>query len=354
MSDIIAIGNINTLINRTDRGFMTTQLKVKDILKIYLIDKTVNRDLGYHRIPKLVKYFDSVDNEIGIFLPAIVLSFRSDPSSCYIKEQSVLLIHENEKLAVIDGQHRIKGLEQFLNKSNISPEKKEKIKNSYLTVQIYFGLSTENERELFTDINTNAKRVSMSLITKYDLRDILNILTTDLYNNNEILQNVGIEFNKSRLVRPGNIIFTTSVRLKKFISLMLFEKESLNKIQEKQIKSQYDDLLPFLNKVFSTLFSILPNDPGDVTKYVLGHEPMQNAIALYLNKAIITDNQNEITWLETWRDGVNKLGNINWSVKNRDWYPYMLTARKNTKYEYKAFIETSTSDLIEIIIRKTI
>lgn len=354
MSDVIAIGNINTLINKTDKGFMTTQLKVKDILQIYIIDRTVNRDLGYHRIPKLVKYFDSIDNAVGIFLPAIVLSFRSDPSSCYDKEESTLLIHENKKLAVIDGQHRIKGLEQFLNKNNISLEKKEKIKNSYLTVQIYFGLTKENERELFTDINTNGKKVSMSLITKYDTRDILNILVKELYYSSDNLQAAKVEFNKSRIVRPSNITFITSVRLKKFISFTLFKKEMPNKSEEKQIKKQYDDIFSFFNKLFFVLFSILPTNPGDVKKYVLGHEPIQNAIALYLNKSIIIDDESQIKWLKTWKDDVEQLGRINWSVKNRDWYSYMIPARKNTPYEYQSFIETSTLDLLDVIMRKLV
>ncbi|MGR6899329.1 DNA sulfur modification protein DndB [Rummeliibacillus sp. BSL5] len=352
MSNVIARGSISTLINKKDKGIMSTQLTIKDILNIYSTDKEVNRDLGYHRIPKLVKYLETMESPIGIFLPSIVLSFRGDPTKYYNPETSSLLIPNGIKLTVIDGQHRIKGIDQFINKSSIDNELKEKLLNSNLTVQIYFGLSKEDERKLFTDINTNAKRVSRSLVANFDTRDIYNLLVRELYHSSDALQTVKVEFNKSRIVRPNNTTFITSVRLKKFINLIIFGKESPSRKNEKQIKEQYDEIFSFLNKLFSVLFSTLPANPGDVLKSVLGHEPMQNAIALYINESVIIENDNEIKWLETWEDEIEQLGLINWSVKNRDWSPYMMTGRKNTEYQYQTFIETTTLDLKAIIQRK--
>ena len=352
MSNVVAKGNISTLINKKDKGIMSTQLTIKDILDIYLIDKEVNRDLGYHRIPKLVKYLETLESDIGIFLPSIVLSFRGDPTNYYNSATSSLQIPNNTKLAVIDGQHRIKGIDQFINKSSIDNELKEKLLNSYLTVQIYFGLSKEDERKLFSDINTNAKRVSRSLIAKFDTRDIYNLLVRELYHSSDALQAVKVEFNKSRIVRPNNTTFITSVRLKRFINLIIFGKESPSQKNEKQIKEQYDEIFAFLNKLFSVLFLKLPDNPGDVLQSVLGHEPMQNAIALYINDSVIIESDSEIKWLETWEDEIEQLGLINWSVKNRDWSPYMMTARKNTDYQYYSFIETTTLDLKNVIQKK--
>lgn len=352
MSNVVAKGNISTLINKKDKGIMSTQLTIKDILDIYSIDKEVNRDLGYHRIPKLVKYLETLESSIGIFLPSIVLSFRGDPTKYYNPATSSLQIPNSTKLAVIDGQHRIKGIEQFINKNSIDNELKEKLLNSYLTVQIYFGLSKEDERKLFSDINTNAKRVSRSLIAKFDTRDIYNLLVRELYHSSDALQAVKVEFNKSRIVRPNNTTFITSVRLKRFINLIIFGKESPSQKNEKQIKEQYDEIFAFLNKLFSVLFLTLPDNPGDVLQSVLGHEPMQNAIALYINDSVIIENDNEIKWLETWEDEIEQLGLINWSVKNRDWSPYMMTARKNTDYQYHSFIATTTLDLKNIIQKK--
>ncbi|MGX4669833.1 hypothetical protein JNUCC74_11565 [Cerasibacillus sp. JNUCC 74] len=54
MAIINAIGNIAALGTNYNKGMMTTQLQIKDLLQIYTIDREVNRDLGYHRLPKLV------------------------------------------------------------------------------------------------------------------------------------------------------------------------------------------------------------------------------------------------------------------------------------------------------------
>ncbi len=348
----MAVGTIDTLVNKKNKGIMSTQLSIRDILQVYSIDKEVNRDLGYHRMPKLVKYLDSMDSSIGIFLPSIVLSYRGDPTSCYDTSSSSLVIPSNQKLVVIDGQHRIKGIESYLDKGSIEVQSKERILNSNLTVQIYFGLSKEDEKRLFTDINTNAKRVSRSLITNFDTRDIYNLLVRELYHSSDALQTVKVEFNKSRIVRPNNTTFITSVRLKKFINLVFFGKESISQKSERLIKEHYDEVFSFSNKLFSVLFSVFPSNPGDVNKYVLGHEPLQNAIALYINNAIILDNEAELTWLETWEDEVEQLRLINWSTKNRDWFPYMYTSRRNSKFEYQSFIETTTLDLKEVLVRK--
>ncbi|MCH4825550.1 DNA sulfur modification protein DndB [Planococcus halocryophilus] len=352
MVNVLAKGTINTLINRNDKGIMSTQLSIEEVLEIYTINHEVNRDLGYHRLPKIVKYLDSIDSSVGIFFPSIVLSYRGDPTNFYEVSTSTLEIVKDNKLVVIDGQHRIKGIEQYLNKVSISSEAKEKLIKSNLTVQIYFGLTLEEEKKLFTDINTNAKRVSRSLVTNYDTRDIYNLLVRELYHSSDALKNATVEFNKSRIVRPTNTTFITSVRLKKFINLMIFGKESPNQKNEAQIKEQYDEIFSFLNKFFSIFFRSLPAVPGDVLKHVLGHEPIQNAIALYINDAIIVENDNKIKWLETWEDEVEQLKLINWSVKNRDWLPYMMDSRKNSPYQYKSFIETTTLDLKEIIEKK--
>ncbi|MCJ0931910.1 DGQHR domain-containing protein [Virgibacillus halodenitrificans] len=344
------------------KAIMTTQIKIEDILQFYEIDKSVNRDLGYHRMPKLVSYFDSMYSESGIFLPALVFSFREDPNPYWNGERNTLTLPQESKLIVLDGQHRIKGLERYLERDKVSEEKRVHILDSYLTAQIYFGLSFEEERKLFTDINTNAKRVSRSLITKFDNRDILNVLTRELYNSSKTLRtSLTIEFEKARIVRPNNITFTTSVRLKRFIKILLFGENILsgrppvlNKREDQLVRENYDKVFSFLDKFFFVLGEVLPEEPGNVKEYVLGHEPIQNAIALYLQDAIITNCNSDLEWLESWEDDVEQLQVINWSVKNRLWKPYMTVSKKGTPFEYLAFnnVHSDTVALKEIIDQK--
>ncbi|PAE29270.1 hypothetical protein CHI07_10375 [Paenibacillus sp. 7884-2] len=352
MNNIKLRGVIQTINNSDEKGLMTTQIKVRDILNVYQIDPGINRDLNYSRLPKIINYLDSFDSELGIFFPSIVCSFPENPIEYYNVEKMELNIPFGTKLVVIDGQHRLKSLEQYIAKDVYNTERKEELLNSDLTLQLYFGLTKMDEKALFADMNSNSKRVSMSLITSYDTRDIMNVLVKDLYEISKPLQSIKIEFNKSRLVRPNNTYFSTSVRLKKFISILLFGKKSTNMKENKLIKDYYDDILSFLERFFHNLIEVLPAEPGNVLEYVLGHEPLQNAIARHLNKRIITSNINTIEWVVNWEEEVANLERINWSVKNPVWRPYMLISRANTPFEFPLFIASEESQLVEIISTK--
>jgi len=347
MFDVKLKGLVN-LINGDSKGVMTTQITVRDLLEVYTIDNSVNRDINYARLKNISKYIDSYDSPIGIFLPSLVFSFIEDVGNYYDITKKELRIPTGVKLKVIDGQHRIKGLEYFLNVSE-DLDKKEEILNSNLTAQIYFGLNENNQKDVFVDINSNSKRVSMSLITKYDTRDIMRVLVRDLYDSSHALQNAGVEFNKSRIVRPTNELLFTSAHLKNFIALLLFGTANISKKNEKLAKEKYDDILMFLDKFFTILFDVLPSVPGDVRKYTLGHEALQNAIAFYLHKEIILEIEPDLSWIPDWEIEVEKLKHFDWSIRNPLFQQHMIISRVNTNYEFKAFIDSKHDKLSKIL-----
>ncbi|MBK5432453.1 DNA sulfur modification protein DndB [Bacillus sp. TH25] len=335
-----------------NKGMMTTQILVRDVLDIYSIDKSVNRDINYNRLKPLSTYINSYDSEVGIFLPSLIFSFDEDPSYLYNMVTKELTIPLGSKLKVLDGQHRIKGLEDLLERSE-DRGRKDDILNSSITAQIYFNLKEYDEKNLFADINSNAKRVSMSLVTKYDTRDITRVLVRDLYNVSKPLQVVGVEFNKSRIVRPTSTSFFTSARLKIFIMNFLFGRvQKVSKKIEKLLKENYDEVLVFLEKFFTILFNILPSDPGDVRKYVLGHEALQTALALYLHEAIILESENDLNWFSDWETEIERLKLIDWNVSSSLWQPYLMKNRVNTNYEFDGFIENNPNGSLSVLHRE--
>ena len=295
----------------------------------------------------LYKLSDITTKQVGV--EEIGRNFPEDPTRYYNREKMQLVVPAACKLVVIDGQHRIKSLEQYTTSRRISEEKKERVLNSVMTLQLYFGLTILDQQTLFADMNSNSKRVSMSLIANYDTRDIMNVLVKDLYTISNPLQSIRVEFNKSRLVRPTSTHFTTSVRLKRFISLLIFGKKEPSSNDERLIKEYYDELLSFLERFFRLLVDILPQEPGNVLKYMLGHNPLQNAIALYCHKRIITENIRNFSWIVNWEEVVEQLRDFNWTVKNPAWRPYMLVSRPNSPYEFQLFIENVDRDLLRII-----
>ncbi|MEV3664920.1 DNA sulfur modification protein DndB [Paenibacillus larvae] len=322
------------------KGLMTTQIKVKNLLKIYLIDSEVNRDININRIPKIEKYIDTFESNLGIYFPAIMCNIQLKEFN-YDEENSALTIYPNEKLVIIDGQHRITGLERYLSTMKESDIRKVKILDSMLTLQLYINLDKAEQRELFTSINSNAKKVSMSLTTSYDSRDILNILAKDILSISESLQSLGVETNKSRLARPKNKNLTSMTRLKTFLSLLLFGKPTLSNSNEQLIKENYDSVLNFLERLFYNLYSdlnsnsIFPREPGNVKKYVLGHEAVLNALAIYLNRKIVVAQNDGFLFHHDLDDFLETLTLIDWSVEDSSWKPFLQVAQRGQSTEFK-------------------
>ncbi|MBY0180759.1 DNA sulfur modification protein DndB [Bacillus subtilis] len=346
MSTVTIFGTIDIINGNKEKGMLSSQMKIRDILELYKIDKNINRDISYGRIPKIVKYLENQDNEMGIFFPAMVFSFRGNPINYYSKDFELELPLE-KKLIVIDGQHRIKAMERLLENTD-DKNRREKILNSFLTVQIYFGLQIEDEKNLFADINSNVKKVSMSLITKFDTRDVLNVLVTELYEVCDALQTAKIEFNKSRLARPGNDYFSTSSRLKELISIILFGKKNPNQKDTANLTQQYDDIIVFLDKLFTELFRNLPPNPGNVLENILGHYATQHALGYYINDAIII-NETKIEWITSWEEDIEALSQISWNVTNSLWKKFLIVTRKNTPYEYSTIEEYQSNQLFDVI-----
>src|SRR5699024_10200606 len=111
------------------------------------------------------------------------------------------------------------------------------------------------------------------------------------------LLKMGIEQEKTRVVRPNNINWISMVRLSTFISLLILgvrvnESLSSNRI----ISQQYEEIFSFLQQFFIFLESSLPKEPGNVRKSILGHEAIQNAIAIICYKNIVNKHNGKLTF----------------------------------------------------------
>lgn len=343
-------GSIYPIDDFNSKGLMTTLIKVKDLLTVFHIDSDVNRDINTSRIPKLINYIDGYDTFPGVFLPSIMCAYSGATVQYNNNILTIPKSLKNKPLIVIDGQHRLKALESYVINPKIALDRRDKILNTYLTLQLYFGLSKQDMRQLFVDINSNAKKVSMSLITSFDNREIINVLVRELYGLSKPLQTLGVEFSKSTISRPKNKQFLTSVRLKKFISILLFNKKLLSQKDEENLKNNYDYVLSFLERFFYYFTNLLPEYPGNVHNYILGHEAVQNAIAFYLHKQIINLDNNKLSWCFDWEEQLENLADIDWSPENSVWLNYLFKARSNTSSEFLTIdINDEKNILMELV-----
>ena len=149
--------------------FYIGKILTSDLLKIYYVNRRaisndgIQRDVSHDRITQIKYYLEEPD---AIFPTSIVLNISSSNINITQKQLSesvdaIVLEYddENKEIAeVIDGQHRIIGLD---NKSNSMKE---------LPIVVLFDLTQEDKAHIFSVINSNQRQVNKSLI--YDLFEL--------------------------------------------------------------------------------------------------------------------------------------------------------------------------------------
>ena len=132
-----------------------------------------------------------------------------------------LRLNGTETLFAIDGQHRVQGMKQAL-------EKNEELKREEVSV-IFVShrndqAGMERTRRLFTTLNRYAKPVSKSEIIALDEDDIIAITTRDLVENHPLFQEK-ISLAKTKAVAvKDNRSFTTIITLHDVLEILFRER----------------------------------------------------------------------------------------------------------------------------------
>jgi DGQHR domain-containing protein len=169
--------------------FYIGAIKSEDLLKISYADIRrvqdrdfelylgIQRPLSPNRVKELKQYVTNID---ATFPTSIILSISS-LDAFYNKKKKVMEIKREERVAkIIDGQHRIAGLENY--KSDTS---------FYLNVTIFIDMDIENQAMVFGTINLAQTKVNKSLV--YDLFDL-----TKTRSPQKISHNIAIFLNTTK------------------------------------------------------------------------------------------------------------------------------------------------------------
>lgn len=145
-------------------------------------DTGIQRKLTESRVSDIAKYCES-DN--AMFPTPIILSGKSDffsfynqvdgekieygnLESGYLEIDDENIISRNEYLSIVDGQHRLAGI-----------EKSGRALDFDLLIMFIFDTEAYQDAEIFSVINRNQKQVSPSLV--YDLYGLSNDMTVEKY-----------------------------------------------------------------------------------------------------------------------------------------------------------------------------
>lgn len=306
-------------------------LKFKDLKNFLETFSEVQRSVSPRKVAKIKTYILSKleDDSLMRFFSALTVTIRSN--AFYDEKFKQLAIDTNKsKLSINDGQHRFLGIIATLedlstkrNKAKLSEEVDfyneaiEKLENMVIPVVIFSGMSEDEEKQLFFDLNSLAQRPSRNANIKLSQTDIISRMARELANKNKNLIRYGVEFEKNSIHKNNNnfILLTT---IYNFIKI----------IYTKQVKSKtdfmtddnFDYYFNKLNKTLDMIFESLPKDLHTKDKYILNKNFSFRGIAQFLF---------EMDYLEKDKAGIEilmkSIENVNWKAEHTYWMRYGAT-----------------------------
>lgn len=204
----------------------TGYIKYKDLVNYALLKPlTVNRLTDSKRLKKMKEYIEKVDS----IYPPIVIALEKGCDWFYKNDELILEddsseITDNNRLVIIDGQHRFLSIKKLVE----SFEDDKEISNRRQAVFIVNNMTDIEQRNLFMEINDNMKRVSsvskrifsVEIANYISLKTIINIGITKKIN---IKNDQSTEFYPYKFILNGNQVLFGDIELESFNSSSLLE-----------------------------------------------------------------------------------------------------------------------------------
>jgi hypothetical protein len=327
-------------------GLATVSLRVHDLLNYTAIDPFVQRKLSGGQQRKIAKYLQERELD-HVFFGPVTLSLR-DVGSLMKSDDHFILVH-GSKLSILDGQHRIMALgytnEQLQKETRKYERELRRLKlkdrqypgdawirdmleqtegilsqlearrldllESELSVQMYVGLSEEEERQLFGDINSKVQLVSKELGHAFDGSDPLNTVLQQVAANNELLRTAGIESRNNLTAFNKN--FTCYSWLHSVASLLYSGTMQPSYELTRRIRKDPTSHVEILHQFMNGVLPNLPAQPG-LSEYVSASRVVQESIALFAHQYLVGDKG----YRRDWTSCLQALRDIDWTHDNEE------------------------------------
>lgn len=272
---------------------LATQIRFSTLEALFKVDPEVQRKLDPIRRVEIRQFIlDSLRSRYFYFSPFIF----SARGAIKKTEQGWELI-PGAKLYILDGQHRAAALSSALSHLKTQMETAEEVGDmeeartfqNYINkleaypvaMQVYLDLSLQEEKQLFTDINSERKEAHTGLIMKYDHRDAYTELTRKVAKQLE--HQFEIETELSRLTYQNSAV--TSLTIMRRCLLALFE----GILTVKKGNANFGNCTPEEVMAISLAFfeswqHLFPKQMANRKKYVTGLTGIQVALALTIHE----------------------------------------------------------------------
>ena len=274
--------------NQFGKEVLITQMGFSLLEAMFEVDPEVQRKLDPGRRSEIRDFIlKSVEKDDFYFSP-FVFSARG----AIQKSGESWMLQPGCKLYILDGMHRSAGLSSTIShlksKKELAEETNmlelaekyqsylDKIRSYPVSMQIYLNLSKQEERQLFTDINTERREAHVGMIMQYDHRDFYTNLARNIAKN--LTHWFEIEQKLSRISKQSSAL--TSLAIIRKCLLALFEGDLKGKYTEPSGRYIETETMEEAAQAFFEMWSrIFPKQPADRKKYVSGLSGIQIALA---------------------------------------------------------------------------
>ncbi|NFN18964.1 DGQHR domain-containing protein [Clostridium botulinum] len=331
---------------------ISVQCTVNDILKFLEIDGNVQREVDTNKVASIKKYIQYGLDGNNIYFSPLIFSARGNGN--FNETKGKFILNMNESLIILDGQHRIKAFEELKNRLQMIKNKDEEDKTlneKYtsilefpLSIQIYRNLNLQQERQLFTDINTKSSVVSNTLLIMYKEGDLYGSLVKEIIKSHPSICSDSFEC-RAKTTRTkfmtAATLYIISKKLNEGAYNIRSQYSKINLNNYSKFKSNTEHFLTLLIKY-------APKDALDRDKYIIFIPNVITAIAMFVYKM---QKQNEDLSMEELFKEV--IYNIDWSHKNSDFTELAVKFNKKTKkYNFGAIgriVRTFSNYLIKCL-----
>ncbi|MGU9545272.1 DNA sulfur modification protein DndB [Bacillus cereus] len=324
---------------------ISAQCTVDYVLKFLEIDKSVQREMIERQVSNISKYIQYGLDGNNIYFPPLIFSARGKGS--FHEEQDQFRLKTDDTMVILDGQHRIKAFKSLKKRleNSRNPEDQEKlnyIKNFPLTIQIFSNLAFDQERQLFTDVNTKSSRVSNTLLVMYKENDLCGNLVKDIiYNHPSISPDkfeVRAKTTTTKLMTAATL-YNICLTLNDGIIITNSYKSKINEANYDLYRKNVEDFLILLMKY-------APDQCLDRNKYFIMNPNSLRGIAKCIH--LLREKNEKFDMEELFQKSVRL---TDWSHKNKELKQAGIPFNNQTK-KYRFTVGTRITTKISDILLK--
>ncbi|MDW0113131.1 DNA sulfur modification protein DndB [Sporosarcina saromensis] len=277
-----------TVYKQFDKEILVTQLRFGTLRAFFQVDHEVQRKLDPRRRAEIREFIlRSLDTNEYFYFSPFIFSARG-----MLREvNGEFELEPGTTLYISDGQHRCSAMAAAVNvleNSKIKLEEMGKykeaeriarqlsqIENYPVALQIYLDLSQKEERQMFSDLNSERREIHQGIVMKYDQRDEYIGLTRNVAEQLKDVMEIELELSRLMLGNPA----LTSLTIMRKCLVALFEGKLTIMSGDLILPERENDMEEIAIQFFKKLQQIFPKQAANRKKYVSGISGIQIALA---------------------------------------------------------------------------